>query len=803
MKEPFNPFNQPVSWLAFACLIGLLSGFLFPGTLHVLLFPAIPFFLISCSLFWITRKKPHAILVLFRNLTLLASFTFLTAFYTKSQANLPSLHFPSQQIHLKGHFTSIDRRPGLRGTAEFKVDSLKANQKWIEGQFKVLFFTDSILTPVIREGLGFEIKAQITSPAEPDNFGEFNYRDFLESNYISGLVLPENISWFKPDESSGSFSDRLLGEIRFWIETQISNYIPTRDGQGFVRGLLLGYRSWMPQESVQAYSVTGTLHILSVSGLHVGFVTLLLFSPWVRLRYWFQYHGETIRVIFTLSGLFLYGWLTGWSASMVRAVVMSGIVLLSILKQGKSTSWSSLFFAFILMIAYDPVQATQPGFLLSFGAVAGLLFADRILPAKPGKPFYFKFFAPLKLTLFAILATSPVTILFFQNLPVTGALANLIVIPATSLVMMTGFLSVLCSPLSGYLASVFGTAASFIVFLMQEITTWFASLPLSGMTVSFSSGTVFILISGMVTTVILYGITLRKVVLFSGILVTVFFLALQAGKENHTEIAFMSCGQGDLMWINSPDGKLTLIDAGPVKKDGRQVSELILNRVKYWGKQKIDLVIITHPHLDHYGGLIAISSVVPVNTILLGDTSGASPLFQRTINTFRQRGTSIQLTGEKKVINLGHEEKLYLFDPANQTGNMNEKSFLIRYQYRNFSLLTAGDLETPLEKLLAKQINPDWFKTTVTKVSHHGSKTSSSDEWMKITQARYAIISAGLNNRYRLPVAEIEKKWYSDGSELLQTQKSGEIRFLSDGFRVTVETMKASGVNQKSRGDKI
>ncbi|MBN8706784.1 MAG: DNA internalization-related competence protein ComEC/Rec2 [Bacteroidetes bacterium] len=803
MKEPFNPFNQPVFWLALACILGLLAGFYISFTLQILFFTSSILFFVSSSLFWFTRKNPHAILVLFRNLTLLASFTFLTAFYSKSQTNLTSLHFPSQQIQLKGHFTTIDRKPGLRGSAEFFVDSLKVSHQWLEGNFKVLFYTDSMLTPIIREGIGFEVEAQVTSPAEPDNFGEFNYRDYLESNHILGLILPENISWLKANAESGSISGQLLGEVRFWIETQISNHIPTRDGQGFVRGLLLGYRSWMPPESVQAYSVTGTLHILSVSGLHVGFVTLLLFSPWVRVRYWFPFHGETFRVIFTISGLFIYGWLTGWSASMVRAVVMSSIVLLSILKQGKSTGWSSLFFAFILMIAYDPIQATQPGFLLSFGAVAGLLFADRILPRKSTKALGQKLLSPLKLTLFAIIATSPVTVLFFQNLPVTGALANLIVIPATSLVMMTGFLSVIISSISVYLASVFGTAASFIVYLMQEITTWFSRLPLSGMTVSFETQEVFILIFGIVTTLVLYGITLRKVVLFSGIIVIGFILAIQTGKEKQTEISFMSCGQGDLMWILSPDGHLTLIDAGPVKKDGRQVSELITNRLKYWGKSNIDLVIITHPHLDHYGGLIAVSSVIPIKTIILGDTCGASPLFQKTIANFRQRGTSIQLTGEKKVIKLGLEEKLYLFDPQNLTRNMNDKSFLIRYQYRNFSLLSAGDLEKPIEKLLVSQVTPEWFNTTVIKVSHHGSKTSSSDDWMGVAQAKYAVISAGLNNRYRLPVAEIEEKWVFDGSELLQTQKSGEIRFLTDGETITVETKKASGKNQKSRGDKI
>jgi len=793
MKEPFNPFNQPVSWLVYACLLGLIAGFFISVNLHVLIFSSVICFLLSLCFFYLSRNRTTPLFVLFRNLFLLGSFSFLLAFYTQSATSQKPLRFPDHVIGLKGYFTSIDRRPGFRGIAGFFADSVKGSEGWMDGKFNLLVFTDSTLTPVIREGVGFELEVKVTAPAEPDNFGEFNYREFLESNHISGLILPENLIWIKPDFKSGSATSQWLGEIRFWIEMQISEFIPTLDGQGFVRGLLLGYRSWMPPESVKAYSVTGTLHILSVSGLHVGFVTLLLFSPWVRLRYWFPAHGETLRVFFTIFGLFLYGWLTGWSASMVRAVVMSAIVLLSILKQGKSTGWSSLFFAFILMIAYDPVQASQPGFLLSFGAVAGLLFADRIFPGKFEHLVLQKIISPLKLTLFAILATAPVTILFFQNLPVTGALANLVIIPATSLVMITGFFSVLFSPVSGYLASVFGTAASFTVHLMQEITIWFSNLPASGMTVSFQSSQVLVLISGGLTMIILYGITLRKIILYSGCMMIFFAWFFQSEKEPQTVVSFMSCGQGDLCWIFSPNGHLTLIDGGPVKKDGRQVSELISNRLKYWGKNQIDLVIITHPHLDHYGGLTALSSSLQVKTILLGDTSGAASLFHKTIKAFQIRGTDIQFTKNKNEFSFGPKEKLYVIDPDNMTKNMNEKSFLIRYQFYDFSMLSAGDLEKPVEHFLTRQLHPDWFKATLTKVSHHGSKTSSGDDWMAITESEYAVISAGVNNRYRLPVKEIEEKWINDGSKLLETQKSGEIRFLSTGRNLIVETKKNGG----------
>lgn len=793
MKEPFNPFNQPVSWLVYACLLGLSAGFFISLNLKFLILASVISFLLSACFFWISKKLPNPVFTLFRNLFILIAFSFLVAFYTQSATEQAPLQFPEKEIGLKGYFTTIDRKPGLRGTAEFFADSVKGSRGWMEAKFKLLFYTDSTLTPLIREGMGFELEAKITSPPEPDNFGEFNYREFLESNHISGLVLPENLIWLKPNQKLGSVPYQWLGEIRFWIEKQISKHIPTRDGQGFVRGLLLGYRSWMPAESLKAYSVTGTLHILSVSGLHVGFVTLLLFSPWVRLRYWFPVHGETIRVFFTLSGLVLYGWLTGWSASMVRAVLMSAIVLLSILKQGKATGWSSLFFAFFLMIAYDPLQISQPGFLLSFGAVAGLLFSDRILPGNSDQPLFKKLISPLKLTLFAILATAPVTILFFHNLPVTGALANLIVIPATSLVMITGFLAVLFSPVSEYLASVFGTAASFLVDLMQGLTGWFSNLPASGLTLSFESEWVVILMFGVLVTLILYGVTLKRVVLYSGGILTIFALLVNSEKNPKAVVSFMSCGQGDLCWIFSPDGHLTLIDAGPVKKEGRQVSELISNRLKYWGKNQIDFFIITHPHLDHYGGMVALSSTLPIKTILLGDTSGAAQLFHKTIQAFQKRGTEIQFTRGKKEFKFSEEEKLYILDPDNQTKNMNEKSFLIRYQFRNFSVLSAGDLEKPVELILTRQINPDWFKSTIAKVSHHGSKTSSGEEWMAKTESGYAIISAGLNNRYRLPVKEIEEKWIDDGSKLLETQKSGEIRFLTDGTNLIVETKKKGG----------
>lgn len=785
MTPKANPFNQPVAWLAFFTISGLIAGVfgLVPPVTSLWVSGLCGF---SALIFLFYTKHLHPLLLLFRFFLMLTAWAFLMTFWYQFRLEQSSLTLPESSVRMKGYFTSVDRKPGLSASSVFLAEKIWVDSAWTDAGFKVLLFSDSAITPWLREGIGFQIEATIRKAPAPDNAGEFNFQDYLQDNHIAGLIYTENLNWILPDPEASDWLAEQAGKVRFSIEKKIISSVPTLDAQAFVRGLLTGYRSWMPEESVQAYSVTGTLHILSVSGLHVGFVTLILFAPWVRLRYWFPRYGEVFRVVFTLLGLCFYGWLTGWSSSMIRAVMMSAIGLVSLVYQGKPGNWSSLFLAMILMCLFDPVQIRQPGFLLSFGAVGGLLMADRILPGTRIPRKLKPVLNPLRLTLFAVLSTAPVTVYYFQNLPLTGALANLIVIPATSFVMISGFFSVALSSLFPLAAELFGTSAAFSVMLMQTLTQWFAGLPFSGVTVSFQNDAVTAI--GWVTgiSLILYGVFQRKVFLLSGLLILPPVLVFTAGKSSEARVSFLSCGQGDLMMILTSENQLIMVDAGPVSKEKRRVSDLIRNRMKYWGKDQIDLVLITHPHLDHYGGLMTGNAVLPVKKILFGDTTHASGMFHSVIRKYRNSGTELGMANPKQVLSLGHEEKLYLFDPVNSTTSMNEKSFLIRYQFGDFSVLSAGDLEAPVEKVLVGQIPKEWFSCSVAKVSHHGSKTSSSEPWMEAVTAEWAVISSGRKNKYHLPVKEIRDRWVKDGSKVLDTQETGEIEILTNGssFRV-------------------
>lgn len=253
------------------------------------------------------------------------------------------------------------------------------------------------------------------------------------------------------------------------------------------------------------------------------------------------------------------------------------------------------------------------------------------------------------------------------------------------------------------------------------------------------------------------------------------------------EVIFFDIGQGDAIFIETPQGRQILIDGG----QDTGILEKLGDEMPFWDRT-IDLVILTHPEHDHYGGLIEVLKNYKVENILwtgvLRNTSEYKE-WQKTIKEEEEQGAQIRIARAGQLIHLGNQsnrymEVLYPFEDleGQEIKNTNNTSIIIRLVFKNNSFLFTGDAYQSVEKkLLENEIDVD---SDVLKVGHHGSKTSSSEEFIKQVSPDIAVISAGKDNPYHHPHQETLKTLEKYGIKILRTDLNNDIKLTTNGEKI-------------------
>lgn len=250
--------------------------------------------------------------------------------------------------------------------------------------------------------------------------------------------------------------------------------------------------------------------------------------------------------------------------------------------------------------------------------------------------------------------------------------------------------------------------------------------------------------------------------------------------EEKLVIHYIDVGQGDSAFIELPNQKTILIDAGE-KKEGKTVA----NYIKNLGYNKIDYVIGTHPHSDHIGGLEEVITTFDVNNIYMPKVVATSKVYENLLLTIKNMDKSIKRAS--KGVNIFEEDNLsasFLSPIKEEYSNLNNYSAVLKIKYGDNTFLFMGDLEKD------EEANLDDISCNVIKVGHHGSNTSSSNEFIKRANPKYAIISVGENNKYGLPSNSILKRYQENNTEVIRTDLSGTIKVTSDGSNINVSKEK-------------
>ncbi len=313
----------------------------------------------------------------------------------------------------------------------------------------------------------------VAPPSFPD---EFNYKRFLATKGIHFRQFLGKKLQVLPLKPSNELNFA-MEHLRHYFAGVIDQYVQRPESKQIALALLLGQKESLGKEVKQAYSATGTQHILAVSGLHVGIIYSILLLPLT----FFKQKGQLLQksyLILVLGLIWIYALMTGFSPSVVRAVVMFSLVTLGQMRKRKPSIWNILAFSALLLLVLDPAIQTDLGFQLSYLAVAGIVGLQPILLRMwaPSNRVLDYFWQMATVTLAAQLITSPLTLHYFHTFPTYFLVANLLIVPLSYIILCAGvpFLLLAWIPMVG---STLGAIVDFLLFIQNEITYTLQEFP--------------------------------------------------------------------------------------------------------------------------------------------------------------------------------------------------------------------------------------------------------------------------------------------------------------------------------------
>jgi competence protein ComEC len=254
-----------------------------------------------------------------------------------------------------------------------------------------------------------------------------------------------------------------------------------------------------------------------------------------------------------------------------------------------------------------------------------------------------------------------------------------------------------------------------------------------------------------------------------------------ARADAHLRVDFLDVGQGDSALVTMPDGTTLLVDGGGNLLDAtRRIGETVVSEYLWWrGLDQIDYVLVTHADADHIDGLNDVLKNFTVHSALIARAPAGDPEFAKFSETLKQTNTHAEKLQAGDVIHFGDVELSVLWPPAGGGTSANNDSIVLRLRFGNRAILLTGDIEKEAEKsLLETQQN---LRADVVKAPHHGSKTSSTEDFVRATAAQFAIISVGRHSMFGHPHKEVVQRWQSHGATVLTTGDCGTISITTDG----------------------
>lgn len=534
--------------------------------------------------------------------------------------------------------------------------------------------------------------------------------------------------------------------------------------------------------------------MLAVSGSHITYI-ISAFSILIEKK------NKRITKILTIIFLIFFMALTGFTASVVRASIMGILILTSGLVHRKSDTINNLGISSLIILICNPYTIIDAGFWLSFAGTMGIILLEEPINS------YFQKFKICKIksiswiinsftiTFAANIIIIPIMAYMFSTFSMTFWISNILAAPVMEFVTIYGFLiyfiSIFLLPLAKFLGIILNFSLNSLIKI-AEITSLIPGSSIYIKTPYLLECIIYYLILFLIfnwkrikekleNNKILEKIKKNSYKYISIILISIILTNTISNKIfQEIKIYFVDVGQGDSTLIQTIEGKNILIDGGGSEFGSFDVGESIL--LPYLLDRRIttiDYLMISHFDSDHIGGVFAILENLEVKNIIIskqGETSENLKKFYEITNNKGIRTIIVKKGDIVEIDKYSHFEILFPEDNLIEDNILNNNSIVARFNSLDFSILFTGDIEEIAEKRLCELYSgTDKLEAFVLKVAHHGSKTSSTEEFLELVKPKIALIGVGKNNNFGHPNIDVIERLENMGSKIYRADNCGEI----------------------------
>jgi competence protein ComEC len=653
----------------------------------------------------------------------------------------------------------------------------------------------------IKYGMAVGVSGSLSRPSAERNPGEFSARRFYEANGIGLFMLVTSHDHVVTTERGLSLTPlvwvmrNIISPVREFIISHIDGTIGGDEGE-YLKGIFIGERSGIAPDIRQAFTNSGVAHVLAVSGSNVAVVALVLFllTEFLRAPKW-------VRVTVTAIGLLGYMLITGSQPPVVRATIMALVLLIGMTMQQKPNVFNTLGLAALIILAIDARQLFDVGFQMSFAAVFAIVTIyprlNLLIQKIPSTAMWQKAITGAlricAVSAAATLGTLPLTAVYFGRVSVVGLLANIVVIPAVGFSVVLGAISSAASLVSTWLAGVYVDLNYVVLHLSLALIEFAGALPFAYVdTLRFSPIDTLPFYAALAMLFQLKNPSaLRRllIILLVALNISVFSptRAAYATADGRLRISFIDVGQGDAVLLEFPHGRTMLVDAGIVMPGYDAGERIVVPYLKRRGIPAIDLLVSSHPHADHIGGMPAVLRSYEVRKALDNGMPVESGIYRRYLEGIEVQQCE-QIVAEHGTILSGFNgARVYVLHPfgeqtvTSRHRNINNSSAVLKVLYGNVSILLTGDVEMEAEAEIVGQYG-DFLRSTLLKAPHHGSATSSTQQFLDMVQPVHAVISVGFNNKFGHPSPMVLDRFHAMDVSISRTDHEGAIIFETDGY---------------------
>ena len=661
-------------------------------------------------------------------------------------------------------------------------------------------------------------------PEGKRNYGGFDYSLYMKTQKLYGTFEIENYELINKNKGN-KIEEKILGFKKY-----VKNILNTnlqKDEANLCIGLLIGDRTNISKQIEEDFKNSNLTHMLAVSGSHFTYIIIAI--SFVNKGIKRKRLGQIIMIIVII----LFMNLTGNTASVVRSGIMAIYIILASIFHKRADIWTSMAVAIIIQLINNPYAIFDIGLQLSYGGVIGIVvFNKNIL----SKILYFDNYIKINIkekiqknnkykmqeinnteiklskvkkyiieasavTISANIVIIPIMMYHFNTISFTFLISNLIVGPILGFVVIFGFILIFLSFILNSLLMPFFFILNILISIILYIAHICANLPFSKVFVPTPNKLILVLFYLNLFTLFYYkekNVKNKKQKYSSILLIIIiifnFIYPLADSTKKNLTINFIDVGQGDSTLIRV-DNKNILIDGGgSLYSDSFDVGEktlfpYLLDR----GITYLDYVIVSHFDADHFQGLEYVINNIKVKNAIISSLGQNSKEFETFLNLAKKKKINIIYVKKGDSINFNNA-KIEILYPDNEIINDNAKNnnaLVCKLIYNNFSMLFTGDIEEIAEKKILKlyEKNKEKLRADVLKVGHHGSKTSSSYDFIKTVSPKIALIGVGKDNNFGHPNLGVIERLEKSGTTIYRTDYMGEIELsIKSNGNMTINT---------------